>query len=69
MAWFVGCRERNRSTAAAINGVAAGLLGLVLPATEAVIGLLGTAVPLTRKPIVPSPKPAAEPSPGYLRGS
>jgi len=40
-----------------------------LPATEAVIGLLGTAVPLTRKPIVPSPKPAAEPSPGYLRGS
>src|SRR5947209_6862531 len=55
VAWFIGCRERNRSTAAAINGVAAGLLGLVLsasyeavtPATEAVVGLLGTAVPLT----------------------
>ena len=55
MAWFVGCREQNRSTAAAINGVAAGLLGLVLsasyeavtPVTEAVVGLLGTAVPLT----------------------
>jgi hypothetical protein len=55
VAWFIGRRERNRSTPAAINGVAAGLLGLVLsasyeavtPATEAVVGLLGTAVPLT----------------------
>jgi hypothetical protein len=55
LAWFVGCRERSRSTIAALNGVAGGLLGILMsaswgtmtPATEAGLGLLGTAAPLT----------------------
>jgi len=55
LAWFVGCRERSGSMVAAFNGVAGGLLGIVMsaswdtmtPATEAGVGLLGTAAPLT----------------------
>jgi peptidoglycan/LPS O-acetylase OafA/YrhL len=55
LAWFVGRREPSRATVAAINGVVGFLLGMVLsasyetatPATEAAIGLLGNAVPLT----------------------
>jgi hypothetical protein len=55
LAWFVSCRERSRSTVAAVNGVAGGLLGILMsaswdtmtPATEAGLGFLGTAAPLT----------------------
>jgi hypothetical protein len=55
LAWFVGRRERARSTVATLNGVACGLLGILTsasggtmaPATEAGLGLLGTAAPLT----------------------
>ena len=55
LAWFVGCRQRSRTTVAAFNGVAGGLLGMMMsatwdamtPATEAGLGLLGTAAPLT----------------------
>jgi hypothetical protein len=55
VAWFAGRRECSRSTVAALNGVAGGLLGILTsasggtmaPATAAGLGLLGTAAPLT----------------------
>lgn len=55
LSWFVSCKERRRSTVAALNGVAAGLLGILMsasggtmaPVTEAGLGLLSTAAPLT----------------------
>jgi hypothetical protein len=55
LAWFVGRRERNRSTIVALNGITCGLLGVLTsasggttaPAIEAGLGLLGTAAPLT----------------------
>lgn len=55
IAWFVGCREPSQSARLAFNGIACGLLGLLLsagtsmtaPAIEAGLGLFGTAAPLT----------------------
>jgi hypothetical protein len=55
LAWLVGRRDRSRSTVAALNGVSCGLLGMVMsisggttaPVTEAGLGLLGAAAPLT----------------------
>jgi hypothetical protein len=54
-AWFVSCREPSLSTVVVLNGVVGGLLGIVMsaswgtttPATEAGLGLLSTAAPLT----------------------
>jgi hypothetical protein len=55
LAWFVGRRERSRSTIAAFNGLACALFGIVAvagggatsPVTQAGVGLLGTVTPLT----------------------
>ena len=55
LAWLFGRRDRRRSTVAALNGVSCGLLGMVMsisggtpaPVTEAALGLVGAAAPLT----------------------
>jgi len=55
LAWFVCRGEPSRSAVFALNGIACGLLGVLMsagggktaPAIEAGLGLLGTAAPLT----------------------
>jgi hypothetical protein len=55
LAWFVGRRERSRSTIAAFNGLSCALFGIVAvvgggatsPVMQASWGLLGTVTPLT----------------------
>jgi hypothetical protein len=55
LAWLFSRRDRSRTTVAALNGVSCGLLGMVMstsggtaaPVTEAALGLLGAAAPLT----------------------